>query len=269
MLSLFILFKHKYRRYIFYQLLIVMAFFDTLFIASFSVYMGNYSMACTAKYIEKVYLQLLAFPFLNVGLYGSIYTTIMISIERYIGICHPFHHNNRKIWMYIVPILLIQFSYNLPLFFEYEFTVTNGTIISTRRPWADKSEVYFNFWIRLTIEDFLPIFMIVSLNIPICRRINVKLTTLEDGVIEVQRHRNEATKTLKWIVGIFLFTRIMDIVDGMLFQAGSGEEEFRQKWFFLVPIKDLMILGNSSINFVIYFLVGTKFRSEFRNLLNC
>ena len=54
--------------------------------------------------------------------WGSIYTMMAISVERYITVCHPFFKlsHNWPASRYFLPILLLCISYNIPKFFELQ-----------------------------------------------------------------------------------------------------------------------------------------------------
>ena len=56
----------------------------------------------------------------QVALTGSIYTTLAITVERYMIVCHPFYVVSHK-WsskMYVLPIAIFSVLYNVPKFFE-------------------------------------------------------------------------------------------------------------------------------------------------------
>ena len=62
---------------------------------------------------------------------GSIYTTMAITIERYITVCHPFFKISLN-WSpkkYIIPILIFSWAYNVPKFLELEVKKIIGKII--------------------------------------------------------------------------------------------------------------------------------------------
>lgn len=63
-----------------------------------------------------------ALPLAQIALTGSIYSTLAITIERYLIVCHPFYTVSHKwsAWRYIVPIVTFSFGYNAPKFFELE-----------------------------------------------------------------------------------------------------------------------------------------------------
>jgi len=109
-----------------FQLLIALAFFDTLYIICGGI---NYTFRAfeevvpfDSAYAYKITYPHLILPFLNVGLCGTIFMTVAISIERFLGICHPLHYppHTRKSWFYILPVLVISLLVNIPKFLEAE-----------------------------------------------------------------------------------------------------------------------------------------------------
>lgn len=69
----------------------------------------------------------------QIGLTGSIYFTMAITVERYLTVCHPFYKLSHE-WpakAYIIPIFLFSFLYNIPKFFElktqYPGSASNST----------------------------------------------------------------------------------------------------------------------------------------------
>ena len=61
-------------------------------------------------------------PLAEIGLTGSIYFTIAISIERYVVICRPFLHLTRSLAprFYIIPTVCFSILFNIPHFFEWK-----------------------------------------------------------------------------------------------------------------------------------------------------
>ena len=144
-LNLAVLFRPNFRKKSCYQLLITMALFDILFILSSVVHNGYYSMACITGYNEAV--DHISYDFLKVGVSGSIYTIVMVSVERFLTMCCPLMSRRRNAWIYIIPIVLVAIGCNLPRFIEYEYHIVNGTIHSKKQTWYDEEyKIHYHLW---------------------------------------------------------------------------------------------------------------------------
>lgn len=56
-------------------------------------------------------------PCSHIAMAGTIFMTMAISIERYLGLCHPLlNPYSRKAWFYIVPVLVVAIALNIPKF---------------------------------------------------------------------------------------------------------------------------------------------------------
>ena len=101
---------------VFYKLLMALACFDNLYISIMLISNLNSKFAMDSdliKYLTPYFL----FPFKFISTYGTIFMTVAISIERYIGI-HYSCIEKRKSWFYIIPVILISVILNVPTFFE-------------------------------------------------------------------------------------------------------------------------------------------------------
>ena len=170
-----------------------MACFDVFFILSYVINTGYESMACRDGYIYEV--QRITYPLLNIGISGSIYSTIAISMERYLRLCHPHLKYTRTSWVYIPPVVAITLGYSLPRFFEYEYYIENGTLFSEIRPWATSNtyENRYHYWAEFLVEDIIPILSVLVLNGAIvnmmyCRR-------KDNNDVAARNRKNRATTT--------------------------------------------------------------------------
>ena len=275
-LSLIVLSQRLFRKKIFYNVLIVMAGFDIVVIVSYGVKVGYQSMACRENFRKE--LGRIAYLFLNVGLTGSIYSTIAVSIERYLNICLPHHYrcSNNRIWMYITFIFIITLTFNSPIFFEYHFYITNGTLVTEELSWA-KSETYtayYHFWAALFIDSIFPFLALFLLNGAILIRLKRSCKEKKNLTKNIDGMRKASTRILFGIVGLFLMCHTPCVVWKFLYYLGcincttAEESDFRRKWYFITPIKKLFLVINSSLNFVLYCVMGTKFKEEFVRLIN-
>merc|ERR1719206_313081 len=83
------------------------------------------------------YLVPVLLPLAQIGLTGSIYLTVAISIERYTTVVHPFFKLSHS-WsssIYIIPTVIFSIAYNIPKFMELttELKVFPSTNTTTTR----------------------------------------------------------------------------------------------------------------------------------------
>ena len=266
--TLFVLGQKKFRNKVFYNLLIELACFDILSIVSLCVEVGYRSMACTKKYVESVID--ISYLIMNIGLCGSIYTTIAVSVERYLRMHFPTRGSyKRKSWMYITPVVSITLVYNSPRFFKYHYSIVNGTLVTVSSNWTETGvyEVVYVTWIQTFVESIIPMIILLFLNGSMIVKMYCSTKNDTDEIINKKKDkkRKATTKILFGIYFVFLLSHIPSSIVYMLDHFGRSEN-VREKWYFLKPIEYLAVLFNSSINFVIYCLAGTKFRNEFYNL---
>ena len=63
---------------------------------------------------------------------------------------------------------------------------------------------------------------------------------------------------LFWIVLLFLVVNCFNMAKWIL----CNNDPEISTWYWLVPIADLAVITNSSVNFIIYCLFGSDFRAE-------
>ena len=254
--NLIVLCQHELRQKVFYKLLAVLSFFDTIFIIAYGIGIGYRCLACQP---QNDNVNDITYPFLNIGFAGSVYTTVAISLERYFAVCRPRLKNNRKTWIYVVPVIIVTFAYNLPRFFEHNYNIVNGTLESSRTEWSMRESYIQNywFWTAVSIEFVIPLCLLLMLNGGIILMIYRTSNKIRGTILKQQK---QTTKILLLIVSIFLICNIPDIIYKCLYHLGPSDDAYRQSWYFIAPIKQLALMFNSSINSIIYCLVGNTFR---------
>ena len=75
----------------------------------------------------------------------------------------------------------------------------------------------------------------------------------------LRRQQDNATKILLCIVLVFLILHIPHVVFRCMLFLGYMKAD---KWHLVIPVSRLALTINSSVNFVIYCMVGKKFRRE-------
>ena len=265
----------------FYQLLFALSCFDTLFII-----FGGINYANRAFDASNI-LFIILFPFLihpltHIGMSCSIFMTLAISIERFLGICFPlkFPTQTRKAWFYIAPVTIISIGINIPRFFdavlvwEEEFPYYVATPFRTSEPYIRMYQTYFN----ISFTAIMPLLTMLYLNIRIIFKIrNVQIKRFRSKE-KMQKEANifyillSVVSTFfilycpRIVVDIFEFLHIEEIISC---NKKRGHFQPTKLINCLIHISHFTSIFNSSINFFIYSFVGKSFRREMFNLAGC
>jgi len=263
-----VLCRPKMRKSVFYNLLLALACFDTLFILSHTSGLAYIGLAFQPNCLVVILLDTINRP----CFVGSIYMTVAISWERYLGICHPHSRfSRRSSLVFILPVVLISFAFTFTIFLERKFSFANGKLVIDQLPaYFDIYNAYI-VWGSLIFLTILPLVALLFLNVSIIAAVrrsrNLQRTQ--------NRIEGNSSNILFCIVIIFLILHLPRVLYFslymymyILYDYGSSLELLNYlEW--LSQITRLALLMNSSINFVIYSLVGSNFRTEVFEAFKC
>lgn len=290
----------------FHQLLIALAFFDTLYIVCGGI---NYTVRAFEVRLDVYTITFPHFfyPFANIGMCGTIFMTVAISLERFLGICHPLHFppQNRKSWFYIVPVLILSIMVNLTKFFESEVVwFSDFKAIERLRKespnitfedipiWvpqlkrtplrADKNYIkFYILYFRMFVIGIIPLITIIFLNIRIMYDLKTAKVQRFGSKRRLRKELNLFIIVLvivvtflcchipRILVDIYEFSHLEDIV------TCNDRKKYNPYLSYLPPTwvdcisfaGHSMSILNSSVNFIIYSFVGHNFRREFFKML--
>ena len=259
LINLVILCHKELRSKIFYNLLAALAFFDALFIASYGIDWSYTSLACQPTN-DNVYYVMRFFS--DIGGSGSIYTTIVVSLERLNRILKPRISSRPNVCMYIVPILTLIVTFNFPAFLDIGYLIANGTGNSSSMPeWTESTAYhYYEWWTSILFYTAVPLILLIVVNAAIIFKM-YQLKKLRKAAFPTHRRRLVSIRILLTVVLVFLVSHFLLILQQFLYYFASEEHYFH--WNFITPIASFCILINSSVNFIIYSVLNKKFRLIF------
>merc|ERR1712212_768504 len=247
----------------FHQLLIALASFDILYIVCGGV---NYTLRAF-EFKSDVYT--LAFPhfiypFANIGMCGTIFMTVAISIERFLGICYPLHlpPHNRKSWFYIIPVTILAIIVNIPKFLESEVI------------WYFEGNAIENLKVQvknITVQDipqWVPTYHVTALrrNSDYMKYYIVYFRMFTTAIIPLILM---VFLNLRIIIDMWEFSNLNSIIMCIDLKKNNPNQNFLPPTWVscLTHISHSMSILNSSVNFLIYSFVGHTFRGEFFRMI--
>ena len=219
------------------------------------------------------YLGKYVFPLALVCEMGTIYLTLLVTLNRYVSVCLPYQANDvcspKNARIHVVLVWIFSFLYNIPRFFEYEIVEHISLDNQTFRS-ADPSEMaqtslykilYSNimysvvmFLVPLTILCILNARLIIALN----RTKQKRKQLLND---HSSRSEDDITLVLIVVVLVFVVCQTPALITQVLSSLLPSEvKRCPNAFFFYERISDLLVVTNSSINFLIYSFCSKRFR---------
>lgn len=234
------------------------------------------------KWAEPTYAYL--FPFVHPAAVmfqvTSIWLTLAFTVDRFIMICHPFKAEKmckvsraRKV---IVSIYIFGILFNIPRFFEYR---TAETLVPTLDNGFEKRAV-----IRYTAVGLNKLFVELVHSycylIFVCGIPFVTLCVLNSFLIYAvhmsrkkgrqinakERKRNDTTVMLIGVVVIFLICQGPALIARMVYAIDMTYAMTSVTFQIINEVGNFLVIINSAINIVPYYLFGKRFRKEFWRL---
>lgn len=211
-----------------------------------------------------------AYPLANVAQTMSVYLTLIVTVERWVAVCHPFRAkalctSSRARW-YVLGTALFALAYNAPKFFEAEVYRVEGSdgdaVYCVRAYTAFRNETYvvvYIHWMYLLVMYIVPFSALAVLNACIVQQVR-RAQAERARLSRVQRRELGLATMLLVVVLVFFLCNILPLVTNA-FEVFEGDEF--ENLDPLVKTSNLLVMINSSVNFVIYVIFGEKFKRVF------
>jgi hypothetical protein len=265
-------------------LLVVLSVYDTICLI---IYMITFSLPDILKFNEYwfdyfyiVYEFMLKYFYgvYHVAYTGTIYMTVVITLERGLVVLFPLHAKNhctktRALYASLF-ILIWSVFYNIPPFLTFvEETDKNNSYSEYTVKTSDfgtshfYSRVYL-IYLNSVFQLIIPFGVISILNIAIIYRICIR----KREIISPSRRRNVRQIRLAIMIivlmSIFLLPRLFFVVFYFMLMEVSNKP-CGMKCVVIYSLANFCVVLNSATNFIVYNIFGTKFRRSLRNLCAC
>lgn len=200
-----------------------------------------------------------------IGAAASVFTLVVIAIERYSAVLHPLESKGKLTYRKLKGIIPCSWIFgvimNIPAFLFMRFDKDNYCMMIWPERWMGKA--YFLAWCLLLA--FLPVALMAALYSRIVYSLWVNNVDIDDNKTNRQqakmRMRKKVTMIAITVSVIFGVCWLVDSINYTMYYF------FPSHAFLSYAASSIMLLFNSAVNPIVYALVNQKFRRKFKAML--
>ncbi|XP_013402066.2 FMRFamide receptor-like [Lingula anatina] len=212
---------------------------------------------------------------------ASIWSIVLVAMDRFIAICQPFKARKFRrlssIKISIGAVVIFSVFFNIPRLFEKRSVVyfnacTNSTETGYRKLILKYPGYRFGYFVvaYTLIDIIIPLAILSYVNTRLIMELRRGAKRRSLKCQNIQREDKTMTKLSVVIVTVFticqppsLVTQVLDAAEDHL---DANMMVFRQ---YYVPFSNVMVVLNSSVNFAVCYIFCRGFRRSLAKLLTC
>src|SRR6218665_80302 len=205
---------------------------------------------------------------------ATVWMVLLVTVDRYIAICHPLKSKIRTIQRArgaVAFVVVLAIVYNIPLMMEgvsvEELTTDEGLVNSPPEARMTRIRVFY-FLVYKSVCFFVfrsigPLVALLTLNFKLVRALG-EMRRRHRYLSSSSRQRENVTLALVVVVSVFIVCELPDVCLRLVVTlwewVPSIELNIYVTYRLVNPVTNMLLTINSSVNFLIYCLIGKKFR---------
>lgn len=223
-------------------------------------------------------------PLGNIALSSGIWLTVLLAINRYIAVCRPFKAKRWLTMTYarvqVAVVVTLSVLLNIPrvLRFPDSPCQKNSSNCSELTDLATdiRFGLYYLNGFYMPFVSVLPLVLLIGFNVPLIRQIQKTKRRMKRDSLSYSG-RQETNITIVMIVIILELIifhtpdRIVQVVRAYYWTIlrDSKSPKCPEFWYIADNLSNLLIVANSSTNFIVYYVCRRRFRRTLCQKLCC
>ncbi|CAH1784839.1 unnamed protein product [Owenia fusiformis] len=219
----------------------------------------------------------------------STWTVVILTVDRFIAVCMPLAAHRlctiKRAAIQIACISVLSIAYSVPRFFENEGTVRYQPCLQVFMYIYGRTKLGANLYFRAiysvvlgaVIRFVIPVVIVVAMNILLILALRRSSRERQELVgnenFNKEKQNQNITLTLVAVATVYLICLIPGMALELMNMAAYwntsiNTSKFREVSSFLTTIANVLLVFNSSINFVIYCVTRKNFRKNLKKRLS-
>lgn len=208
---------------------------------------------------------------------ATIWMTVLLALNRYIAICRPFNATSwctrKKTRLQVALVYGFAFLYNFPRFFQYKLVYRDDLLsnnetcyIAVETSIGETTSLFGQIhtnYVYTFVVVLLPLALIIALNtLIICEMKRMRIRRVSVSSDKPVREEN-ISKVMVVIMIMVVVCHLPDRITFILTKTigvSSRNRACDKPLYYIIAINNLLVILNSSTNFLVYYILRKSFR---------